>query len=106
LVKLIRDLEGMIRIGKAYTGKLELAFALVCSKRIVQIDLGLHSLLSHLPSALHILDAQFTPTVKGLLSSVKVAVNGDFRDLEIRRVWEEDCGSKSYYEERNLYGKW
>jgi len=83
LVKLIRDLEGMIRIGKAYTGKLELAFALVCSKRIVQIDLGLHSLLSHLPSALHILDAQFTPTVKGLLSSVKVAVNGDFRDLEI-----------------------
>jgi len=85
LVKLIKDLEGMVNIAKNYTGKLEQPFAVAASKRLVAIDQELYLFFSEVANSecLEFMSVKFTSAVKGLIQSVKSAMIGDFTEIDM-----------------------
>jgi len=84
LIKILKDYEGMIRIGKEYTGKLENTFAVASSKRLVAIDKDLQKLFSGFAQAEQFVTGNFNPAMKLFLNAVKSAVSGDFSEVELR----------------------
>jgi len=86
LVILLKDFEGMLRIGKLYTGKLESSFATVSSKRLSAVEQDLRKLLAgpNFQSAEQFLTSTFVPAMSSFLQSAKSAVNGDFSEVDTR----------------------
>jgi len=86
LVKILKDFEGMLRIGKMYTGKLESTFAFASSKRLVAVEKDLRKLFkgSNFQNEEQFLASSFTPAMKSFVLAVKYAVNGDFTEVDIR----------------------
>jgi len=86
LVKILKDLAGMVRVGKQYTGKLETTFAYASSKRLIAVEQDLRKLFANasVQNAEQFMTSTFTPTIKLFVTSIKSAVNGDFNEVDTR----------------------
>jgi len=93
ILKIIYDFKCQIRISKIYTNKLDSAFAISATKQLVQAERDFRRLIQgNNEYGEAYLDTMFTPTLKLFVQNVKMAVRGDFCEIEKRIVQIRACG--------------